>query len=89
VATFHRVPNLAYAGARFPALGRLHSEPRTLGTFLRRLVAVGPIGLRMRQAARIDLGHGDDRRRWLHHQVLQHDFRLAAIVRVGPGDDNA
>ena len=45
-------------------------------------------GWRTWQGARINVRDGSLCRRRLHHQGLQHVFRLTALVRVGPGHDD-
>ena len=58
MAALHRIANLPDPRLRFAPFGRLQPKACPAGPLLRRAVAIGPIGLRPRQATRIKSGTG-------------------------------
>ena len=85
MAALHCIANLPDPCLGFAALGRLQPKPCPPCPFLTRAIAVGPIGLRPRQVARIKARDGRLRYRRVYHQGLQHGLGLTTIIGIGPG----
>ena len=84
MAALHGIANLPDPRLGLAALGRLQPKACPPCPFLTRAIAVGPIGLRPRQVARIKARDASLRCRRVYHQGLQHVLRLTAIVGIGP-----
>jgi hypothetical protein len=85
MAAFDGIANLPNPRLGFAALGRLQPKAGPPGPFLRRAIALSPVGLRPRQVARIQARDGSRCRGRVHHQGLQHVLGLTAIVGIGSG----
>jgi hypothetical protein len=75
--------NLPDPRLRFAAFGRLPAKPRPSSPVLARAIALGPIGLRPREVARVETRDGRLRHRRVDHQDLEHVLGLTAIVGIG------
>jgi hypothetical protein len=87
MAAFDGIANLPNPRLGLAALGRLQPKACPPGPFLRRAVAVSPVGLRPRQVARIKARDESLGRGRVHHQGLQHVLGLTAIIGMGSGHD--
>jgi hypothetical protein len=85
MAALDRIATLPYPRLGFAALGRVQPKACPPCPFLRRPIAVSPIGLCLRQAARLKARDASLSRGWVNHQGAQDVFGLTTIVGIGCG----
>src|SRR5205807_10077549 len=86
MAAFDGIANLPDPRLGLAALGRLQPKACPPCPFLRRTIAVSPVGLRPWQVAEIKARDESLCRGRVHHKGLQHVLGLTTIVGIGSSD---